>query len=86
MIQPELTIEGHYIPNQGTESLYAKIDETHAGTVDDPIPYDGNMEIFSGMYYIQNDMIYQCIRDSGTPLYHNLADLVGVYVKIYVTE
>ena len=86
VIQPELTIEGHYIPNQGTESLYAKIDETHAGTVDDPIPYDGNMEIFSGMYYIQNDMIYQCIRDSGTPLYHNLADLVGVYVKIYVTE
>lgn len=86
VIQPELIIEGHYIPNQGTESLYARIDETHEGTVTDPIPYDGNMEIFCGKYYSQNDVIYECIRDSGTPLYHNLADLVGVYVNIYATE
>ena len=82
VIQPELTIEGQHIPNQGTESLYEKIDETHAGTVDDPIPYDGNMEIFNGKYYIQDDVLYKCIRDSGTPLYHNLADLVGVYVTV----
>lgn len=86
VIQPELTIEGHRIPDQGTESLYAKIDETHAGTVNDPIPYDGNMEIFSGKYYIQNDVIYECIRDSGAPLYHALADLVGIYVNVYATE
>lgn len=82
VIQPKLKIEEHYIPNQGTESLYAKIVETHAGTVGDPIPYDGNMEIFSGKYYIQNDVIYECIRDSGTPLYHNLADLIGIYVNV----
>ena len=86
VIQPELTIEGHRIPNQGTESLYAKIDETHAGTVNDPIPYNGNMELFNGKYYIQNDVIYECIRDSGTPLYHDLASLVGIYVNIYTTE
>ena len=86
VIQPKLTIEGHYVPGQGTESLYAKVDETHAGTVNDPIPYEGNMEIFSGKYYIQNGVIYECIRDSGTPLYHNLADLVGVYVKVYTIE
>ena len=83
VIQPTLTIEEHYIPSQGTESLYARIDETHAGTVDDPIPYNGNMELFNGKYYIQNGVIYKCIRDSGTPLYHNLADLVGTYVEVY---
>ena len=86
IIQPTLTIQEIYIPGQGTESLYAKIDETHAGTVEDPIPYNGNMEIFNGKYYVQNDVIYECIRDSGAPLYHNLADLVGVYVNIYATE
>ena len=86
VIQPELTIEGHRIPDQGNESLYTKIDETHAGTVNDPIPYDGNMEIFSGKYYIQNGVIYECIRDSDTPLYHDLASLVGIYVNVYATE
>lgn len=86
VIQPELIIKKHYIPGQETESLYEKIDETHAGTVDDPIPYEGNMEIFNGKYYIQNGVIYECIRDSGTPLYHNLADLVGIYVNIYTTK
>lgn len=78
-----LVIQEHYIPGQGTESLYARIDETHAGTPEDPIPYNGNMELFNGKYYIQNDIIYKCIRDSGQPLYHNLADLVGTYVEVY---
>lgn len=81
--QPTLTIQEHYIPGQGTESLYERIDETHAGTVDDPIPYSGNMELFNGKYYIQNDVIYLCTRDSGQPLYNPLADLVGLYVEVY---
>lgn len=81
-VQPELTLSETYPPGEGMESLYEKIDETHAGTPDDPIPYNGNMELFNGKYYIQNGVIYECIRDSGTPLYHNLADLVGTYVKL----
>ena len=82
VIQPELTLQDIYPPGTGTESLYTKIDETHAGTAEDPIPYNGNMELFSGKYYIQENVLYLCTRDSGTPLYHNLADLVGVYVTI----
>lgn len=84
VIQPELTLSQP--PGQGTESLYARIDETHAGTLADPIPYNGNMELFNGKYYIQDEVIYICIRDSGAPLYHNLADLVGVYVNVYEAE
>lgn len=39
------------------------------------------MEIFKDKYYIQNADVYKCTRDSGTPLSHNLEDLVGQYVE-----
>lgn len=80
--QPEYTFVAHYIPGDGTESLFSKVDETHAGTREDPIPYDGNMEIFNGKYYIQNEVVYLCTRDSGIPLYNDLANLVGLYVEV----
>ena len=80
--QPEYTFVEHYVPGTtGTESLFSKVDETHAGTIEDPIPYDGNMEIYEGLYYSQYDVVYLCIRDSGQPLYHDLSALVGLYVE-----
>lgn len=82
-MQPEYTFVSHYEPGEtGTESLFARVDETHAGTYDDPIPYDGNMELFYGLYYSQDGVIYLCIRDSGQPLYHALSALVGLYVEV----
>ena len=83
VIQPELVIESHRTPGDGTESLYTEICESHAGTAEDPIPYDGNMELTAGKYYSQDGVIYHCTRDSGTALYHALSDLVGQYVEIY---
>ena len=83
VIQPELVIESHRTPGEGTESLYTEICESHVGTVDDPIPYNGNMELENGKYYVQDDVIYLCTRDSGTAMYHNLSDLVGQYVEVY---
>lgn len=72
-----------YVPGAvGTESLFSKVDETHAGTIEDPIPYETNMEIYEGMYYSQNGVIYLCIRDSGIPLQHDLSALVGNYVEV----
>lgn len=83
--QPKYTFVSHYVPGAvDTESLFSVIDETNAGTLEDPIPYDGNMEIFEGKYYVQNDVVYRCIRDSGIPLYHDLANLVGLYVEVAV--
>lgn len=76
------TVQADWIPGVGTESLYTVIDEGHAGTLDDPIPYDGNMELFEGMYYIQNGVTYRCTRNSGQPVYHALSDLVGLYVEV----
>lgn len=77
----ELTIQKHYPPGDGMESLYTKVNETHDGTIDDAIPYSGNMALVNGLYYTQNDVIYLCTRDTGNPVYHPLAELVGLYVK-----
>lgn len=80
--QAEYTFTETYVPgSDGLESLFSKVDEAHAGTLEDPIPYETNMEIYNGLYYSQNGVIYLCIRDSGQPLYHNLSDLVGSYVE-----
>lgn len=76
------TVQADWVPGVGTESLYAVIDEGHTGAEDDPIPYDGNMELFEGLYYIQNGVTYRCTRNSGQPVYHALSDLVGLYVEV----
>lgn len=81
--QQEYIFVNHYVPGAaGTESLFSKVDESHAGTIEDPIPYEQNMEIYKGLYYSQADVIYLCIRDSGQPLYHDLSLLVGNYVEV----
>ena len=83
VIQPDgLTIQEQYIPGQGTEALYAEINEINAGTYEDPIPYNNNMQLYNGKYYIQGGIIYKCTRDSGQPLYNALKDLVGLYVVV----
>ena len=63
-------------------TLFTRIDETHSGTEDDPIPYSGNMALENGKYYMQGDVIYKCVRDTGNPVYNALANLVGLYVEI----
>ena len=75
------TTQSTWAPGNGTESLFVVIDKEHAGTLEDPIPYEGNMELFNGKYYIQNEVVYLCTRDSGAPLYHDLSSLVGIYVE-----
>lgn len=83
--QPEYIFVDTYVPGTiGTESLFSKVDETHTGTIDDPIPFEKNMEIYNGLYYSQNGVLYLCIRDSGQPLYHDLSALVGNYVEVVV--
>ena len=66
---------------ENAPSLWTEICETHGGTLNDPIPYSGNMALESGKYYIQDYVIYLCNRDTGNPVYNALADLVGLYVE-----
>ena len=79
--QAEMTIQAHYAPGVGMESLYSEVCETHSGTIDDPIPYSGNMALISGQYYMQDWIIYLCTRDTANPVHNTLADLVGLYVE-----
>ena len=62
-------------------SLWTEICENHAGTLDDPIPYSGNMALESGKYYMQDGKVYRCTRDTGNPVYNALSELVGLYVE-----
>ena len=73
--------QADWVPGEGTESLYTRIDESHAGTLADPIPYSGNMALEAGRYYSQDGAVYLCTRDTVNPVYNDLADLVGLYVE-----
>ena len=75
------TFQSDWVPGNGTAALYIRIDESHVGTLDDPIPYSGNMILESGKYYIQDHVIYLCNRNTGQPVYNPLAELVGLYVE-----
>ena len=63
-------------------SLWEQINETHAGTDDDPIPYSGNMALEKGKYYHQEFVLYLCSRDTVNPVYNPLRELVGIYVEV----
>ena len=66
---------------ENAASLWTEICESHAGTLDDPIPYSGNMALESGKYYSQDGKVYRCTRDTGNPVYNALSELVGLYVE-----
>ena len=81
-IPEQHSFQADWVPGEGTESLYTRIDEQHDGTKYDPIPYSGNMALEAGKYYSQSGKTYLCNRDTGNPVYHALAELVGLYVEI----
>lgn len=66
---------------ENAASLWTEICESHAGTLEDPIPYSGNMALESGKYYSQDGKVYRCTRDTGNPVYNALSELVGLYVE-----
>lgn len=63
-------------------TLFEVINESNAGTFDDPIPYSGNMKLEKGKYYVQDFTIYKCIRDTVNRVYDALAEFVGIYVEV----
>lgn len=78
------TSQAIYPPGSpGTEALYARVERPGQGdTPDNPIPYEGNMELYEGKYYAQDGVTYICIRSTGAPVYHPLSALVGLYVEV----
>lgn len=76
--QDNVTFQAQYRPGDGTESLYTHIDETHAGTIEDPIPAVANMEYEYGKYYSEGETVYICKR-GGVP---NPEELYGQKVTL----
>lgn len=65
-----------------TASLYVQvIAESDAGTIDNPIPFEVNMELVEGKYYTEDGVKYLCVRALAQSVWH-LADLVGNYVEV----
>ena len=82
------TIMPHYYPSVNTAALYVEVTSEYndadeeMGTIENPIPYEGNMALENGKYYSQDSVTYLCNRDTINPVYHALKDLVGLYVSV----
>ena len=79
------TVQADWTPTAAA-SLFAEVvvqqdGEPELGTLENPIPYSGNMVLENGKYYSQGGVTYLCIRDTGNPVYHDLSALVGLYVQ-----
>lgn len=81
-INPGQEFQVQWVPGEGTESIFTRIDETHSGTKEDPIPYFVNMEVFQGKYYTEDGILYKCTRDSGQALHNKASELVGHYFEV----
>ena len=83
-VRQDHNIASHFAPSLATASLWKEVTEEGAdvGTLDNPIPYEGNMELEEGRYYSQDGVVYLCTRPTGVPVYNALKDLVGIYVSV----
>lgn len=69
------TPQAHQPPSLATAALYARISPSHAGTKDDPIPYEQGMAFIQGLYYSQYGALYLCILTTATGYPADLRDL-----------
>lgn len=80
-VQTAHTSQADWTPDTAV-TLFVRIDEAHDGSKYDPIPYSGNMALVYGLYYVQDGVTYRCTRDTGSPVYHALRELVGSFVEV----
>ena len=77
----EHTAQQNWVPGTDTASLYALVgtnvpeEGEHAGTKEDPIPYEQMMIIEKDKYYVQDGVLYVGIMDANTGFPNDLKDL-----------
>ncbi len=76
------TTQDNWKPSQATASIWQVIDVTHAGTLDEPIPFALNMVVYKDKYYTWADVLYLCTRDSGDALQEPPDRLIGHYFEL----
>ena len=73
-------------PPESTPAIWAVIDESNAGTIDEPIPAARGMEYEYGKYYLdpEDEKTYLCKRGEETGsivLYYLPHELIGQYFE-----
>lgn len=67
-------------------SLWANVSEESQeadGSREHPYAWTSGMTCYNGKYYIEDNILYICTRDSGGPVYNRIADLpAGLYFQI----
>lgn len=85
----EHTTQADWTPDK-TASLWTVIDESHAGTIEDPVPVPEQLTSFEyewGKHYSESGKIYLCNRTGGKAgdkytLNHKPSQLVGHYFAL----
>ena len=67
-------------------ALYALVQDSHAGTLQDPIPYERMMLLEEGKYYAQGGKTYLCVTGSVVGYDADLADLAALVQEVQTGE
>lgn len=63
-------------------SLFKVVQVEASGSFDEPIAWEPGMVLEAGKYYMDGEVKYKGLRDSGIALHYALAGLVGNYVEV----
>lgn len=88
-VRMQHTVQEDWKPSKDTSSLYEQIFEDHAGTAEEPIPYNVRLDpdflgmtLEMGKIYTQKGALYKCIEGTGIPVYDDLDNpALARYVK-----
>ena len=73
----EHTAQADWKPSE-TPALYGLVTESHAGTREDPIPYERMMILEQGKYYTQYGVTYKCVTGSVVGYDADLTELLSL--------
>ena len=76
------TLQADWVPGVDTASLYKVVSATHAGTKEDPIPYEQLMAIEEGKYYTEDGILYIGILTTQTGYPNKLSELFTLVEKV----
>lgn len=79
-LQAHTSVEGWQPANAA--SLWEQVNYSFSGSLNEPIPYNGNMRLENSKHYLEGAVVYLCTRDTGNPVYNPLSELVGIYVEV----
>lgn len=76
------SLQADWVPGVETASLYKVVSATHAGTKEDPIPYQQMMAIEQGKYYTEDGILYVGILTTQTGYPNKLSELFTLAEKV----